>query len=153
MEAKMKQNTVETIVGLFVLSIATWFLIYAFHTNRMNTNSEGYFIQARFQNADGINEGSDIVVAGIKIGEVEEMTLDRKDFYAVMTLKINQGIKLPKDSQAGVVSSGFLGGKYVSIIPGVEDEDLKDGDTIALTHSSVNLESLIGKFMYSFGNK
>ncbi len=149
----MKQNIVETFVGFLVLSIATWFLVYAFHTNRMNTDSEGYFVTARFQNADGIFEGSDIVVAGIKIGDVASMTLDRKDFYAVMTLKINKGIQLPKDSQAAVVSSGFLGGKFVSIIPGVEDDDLKNGDTIMLTHSSVNLESLIGKFMYSFGNK
>lgn len=149
----MKQNIVETLVGFLVLFIATWFLVYAFHTNRMNTDSEGYFVTAKFQNADGIFEGSDIVVAGIKIGDVETMTLDRKDFYAVMTLKIHKGIQLPKDSQAAVVSSGFLGGKFVSIIPGVEDEDLKDGDTITLTHSSVNLESLIGKFMYSFGNK
>jgi len=149
----MKQNVIETLVGFAVLAIAVWFLVYAFHTNRMNTVSEGYFVTARFQNAEGINEGSDIVVAGIKIGDVEEMTLDRKDFYAVMTLKINNGIKLPKDSQAAVVSSGFLGGKFISITPGVEDDDLQNGDTITLTHSSVNLESLIGKFMYSFGNK
>ena len=149
----MKQNMIETFVGFFVLSIATWFLIYAFQTNRMNTDSEGYFVTARFQNADGIFEGSDIVVAGIKIGDVAAMTLDRKDFYALMTLKINKGIQLPKDSQAAVVSSGFLGSKFISIIPGVEEDDLKDGDTISLTQSSVNLESLIGKFMYSFGSK
>jgi phospholipid/cholesterol/gamma-HCH transport system substrate-binding protein len=149
----MKQNVVETLIGFLILCIATWFLIYAFNTNRMNTDSEGYLVTARFQNADGIFEGSDIVVAGIKIGDVETMTLDRKDFYAVMTLKIHKGVQLPKDSQAAVVSSGFLGGKYISIIPGVEEDDLKDGDIIPLTHSSVNLESLIGKFMYSFGNK
>ena len=149
----MKENIVETTIGLLVMLIAGWFLAFAYNVNRSNNNNEGYLVSARFQNAEGIYEGSDIRVAGIKIGEVETLTLDRANFFAVMQFRINQDIKLPKDSQAAIVSSGFLGGKFVSIIPGVLEEDLKNSDAIKQTQSSVNIESLIGKFMYSFGNK
>lgn len=151
MEGKMKQNMVETTIGFLVLFIAAWFLIYALKTKNMNTDNEGYLVTASFQNADGIIKGSDIMVAGIKIGEVENMELDRQTFRAVMKLRISDDFKLPNDSEAGIVSSGFLGNKFVSITPGIEDDDLKDGDQIIRTHSSVNLESLIGKFMYNFG--
>ena len=149
----MKQNILETAVGGAVLAIALWFFIFAYNTNRRNTDSEGYYVSAKFQNAEGIYAGSDIMVAGIKIGEVDSLTLDRANFFAVMRLKIDKAIKLPKDSEAAIVSSGFLGGKFVSVIPGVLDEDLKNNDIIKQTQSSVNIESLIGKFMYSFGNK
>jgi phospholipid/cholesterol/gamma-HCH transport system substrate-binding protein len=148
----MKQNIIETIIGFVILTIAGWFLVYAYNTNRMNADSDGYILTARFQNAEGIVIGSDIMTAGIKIGEVEDMTLDRDTFFAVMKLKIHKGIQIPKDSQAAVVSSGFLGGKFVAIAPGASDIDLKDKDTITFTQSSVNIESLIGKFMYSYGN-
>ena len=148
----MKQNVIETLLGFVILIIATWFFIYSYNTNRMSNNTGGYTLTARFQNAEGIVIGSDIMTAGIKIGEVSDMTLDRNTFFAIMKFKINKDIKIPKDSQAAVVSSGFLGGKFVSIVPGASDDDLKDNDVVKFTQSSVNIESLIGKFMYSFGS-
>jgi phospholipid/cholesterol/gamma-HCH transport system substrate-binding protein len=146
----MRQNIVETALGFLVIVIAIWFLYFAFKTNKMNTDDEGYLVTAKFQNGEGIFNGSDIMLAGIKIGEIENMALDRESFYAVMKLRISNTFQLPIDSEASIVSSGFLGSKFVSIIPGIEEEDLKDGDSIFRTHSSVNLESLIGKFMYNF---
>lgn len=148
----MRQNIIETIIGFAILVIAGWFFVYAYNTNRMNNDTDGYIVTARFQNAEGISIGSDIMTAGIKIGEVWDMTLDRETFFAIIQLKINEGIKIPTDSQAAVVSSGFLGGKFVAIAPGASEDDLKDKDVIKFTQSSVNLESLLGKLMYSFGN-
>lgn len=147
----MKQNIIEIIVGFIILIIAAMFLIYAYNRSGQDVDT-GYTLEARFQNAEGIVTGSDIMLAGIKIGDVKNLTLDRENFYAVMQMSINKDIKLPKDSQAAIVSSGFLGGKFVAIIPGGDTEDFKDGDQIKFTQSSVNMESLIGKFMYSFGN-
>lgn len=146
----MRQNIVETAIGFLVLVVAVWFLVFALRTNRMNSDNEGYVITARFQNAEGIFIGSDVMLAGIKIGEVDDMVLDRESFHAVMALRVDETFQLPIDSEASIVSSGFLGSKFVSIIPGIEDEDLKNGDVIFRTHPSVNLESLIGKFMYNF---
>ena len=142
----MRQNVIETIIGFIIIVTAGWFFAYAYNTNRMNNDMDGYIVTARFQNAEGISIGSDIMTAGIKIGEVWDMTLDRNTFFAVMQLKINKGIQIPKDSQAAVVSSGFLGGKFIAIAPGASD------DIIKFTQSSVNIEALIGKFMYSFGS-
>lgn len=148
----MQQNIIETIVGFLIIAIATVFLVFAYKTAGTSKHEEGYSLQAKFQSAEGIIEGSDIMLAGIKIGAVKKLTLDHDTFFAVMEMSIDKGVKLPKDSQAAIVSSGFLGGKFVSIAPGGDNEDLQNNDQIKFTQSSVNMEALIGKFMYSYGN-
>lgn len=93
------------------------------------------------------------MLAGIQVGTVEKLVLDKTNFMAIVTLKLNKKVKLPKDSQAAVNTSGFIGGKYIAINPGSADEDLEDKDQIKYTQSSINIESLIGKLMYSLTNK
>lgn len=149
----MKQDTIETIVGFLVIIIALSFLIFAYSANDKLKSRDAYPLVAHFQNIEGISQGSDVMISGIKIGTVTEVTLDMDSFFAILKLSIDRGIKLPKDSQAAVTTSGFLGGKFISISPGSEEENLAGGDQIKYTQSSINLESLIGKLMYSLGNK
>lgn len=150
----MKQNILETIVGFIIIIIGATFLIFAYGTGKLSHNqSKGYVVKARFENAEGIISGSNVMLAGIKIGVVESLNLDKKAFLAVLHLRIDPDIKLPIDSQAQVVTSGFLGGKFISISPGTAEEDLAADSQIIHTQSSVNIEALIGKLMYSFGSK
>jgi len=92
------------------------------------------------------------MLAGINIGSVEKMSLDQSNFSALLTLKIKREVKLPSDSLASVNTSGFLGNKFISITPGGADDDLKEGGRIKYTQSSINIEALIGKLMYSVEN-
>ena len=93
------------------------------------------------------------MIAGIKIGEVSSLELDADSFMAKMKLTINKNVKLPTDSQAIVASSSLLGGKFILISPGADETNLKNDDQIKMTQSAVNLESLIGKLIYSMTNK
>lgn len=149
----MRQNIIETLVGFLVLGIAAIFFMFAYKTGGGKTEHGGYTIKANFQSVDGIIVGSDVMIAGIKIGEVSELKLDHDSFMAKMQLSINKDVKLPTDSQAIVASSGLLGGKYILIAPGADETNLKNNDQIKMTQSSVNLESLIGKLIYSMTNK
>lgn len=145
-------NYFEIIVGTFVLSCAIFFLITSFKSSTIAT-SDGYTLIAKFDNSDGISNGSDIKISGVKIGTVEKQTLDTKQFRAVLTLNINNDIKLPLDSSIKVASEGLLGSKYLSITPGGDDENLQNGEEISFTQSSVNLEDLLGKFIFSSNDK
>ena len=69
-----------------------------------------------------------------------------------MTAFLNN-IKIPSDSSAKIVSEGLLGSKYISISLGGDEENLKDGQEITYTQSSVNFEELLGKFIFSDKNK
>jgi len=141
-------NYFEIIVGTFVLFCAIFFLFNSFQSSKVKTDG-GYHLLAKFDNAEGIAVGSDIKISGIKIGTVEEQFLDEKDFRAVLKLNIAKNVKLSSDSSAKIASEGLLGSKYLSLSPGSDDENLKDGEEISFTQSSVNFEDLLGKFIFS----
>lgn len=150
----MKQNILETLIGIGVITTTIAFVLFAYNVNRgSQANSGGYRLNAKFQNIEGVVDGSDIMIAGIKIGTVETIELDKNHFYAIARLSIHSDIKLPKDSQAAVTTSGMIGNKYIAITPGSEAEYLANNDQIKYTQSSINIESLIGKIIYSIGNK
>jgi phospholipid/cholesterol/gamma-HCH transport system substrate-binding protein len=148
----MKQNILETIVGFFIIIITICFFIFTYNSSNIGTNN-GYNVTANFQNIDGINVGSNVVISGIKIGSVEKIILDPQNFFAVLTLKLNDDIKIPNDSQANIVTSGLLGNRVIAIVPGMEEEHLRKNEHIKYTQSAVNIETLVGKFMYSLGSK
>lgn len=146
----MSKNVVETLTGAAVLIVAIGFGVFAYNKSNLKP-VDGYALKARFANVDGIGGGSDVRIGGIKVGVVAEMDLDPETYEALVTLQLKDGVPVPEDSSAGIVSSGLLGSKYVAITPGGMDEILNDGDEIAFTQSSVNIETLIGKMVHSGG--
>lgn len=146
----MANNAIETVMGAVVLTVAGSFLYFAYsHSNVKPV--DGYVVNASFSNIGGIGPGSTVRVGGIKVGVVEDLTLDANNFRAVAKMRVENNVQLPKDSAAAVQSSGLLGDKFIAIQPGGDDANLKDGDTISYTQPSVNLEEMIGKFVFSGG--
>ena len=146
----MQKNIVETLMGAVVLLVAAVFLAFAYKSGDVGS-VDGYSIQAKFDSAAGVSLGSDVRVGGIKIGVVSDLGLDKDTYQAVVTMQIRESTLLPKDSSASIVGDGLLGGKYVSIVPGADDAMLAKGDLIEFTQSAVNLEEMIGKFVFSGG--
>lgn len=146
----MHSKVVETLIGAIVLAVAGGFLIFAYKGSQVAVE-EGYTIDARFENVAGINTGSDVRIGGIKIGTVLSMVLDKETYDAIVSLNIKTDTYIPTDSTAAIVSSGLLGDKYIAITPGADDEMLKTGDVLDYTQSSVSLEELIGRFVFSGG--
>jgi phospholipid/cholesterol/gamma-HCH transport system substrate-binding protein len=148
----MSTNVIETITGAVVLAVAAGFLAFGYQGSQMNVNrAEGYTVKAKFTNATGINIGSDVRVGGIKIGSVADMLLDPQTYQAVALLHIAKKTQIPTDSSAAIASSGLLGDKFLQITPGGEDKMLAEGGEIRFTQSSVSLEELIGKYVFSGG--
>lgn len=146
----MQKNIIETLMGAVVLLVAGVFLAFAYKGSGLRIE-DGYVIKANFANASGIALGSDVRVGGIKIGTVSDLTLDSESYEAVVFMQIRSATKLPKDSSASVVSSGLLGEKYIQITPGGDEKMLAGGGKIEFTQSAINLEEMIGKFMFSGG--
>lgn len=145
------RNVGEVLVGAGVLVVAAGFLAYALtHSGRAATS--GYALQASFDHIDGLAPGADVRIAGVKVGAVTDAKIDPKSYNAVVTLTVQDGLEVPKDSSAEVTSDGLLGGKYLSISPGGDATNLKPGERIAITQGSVSLEQLLGKFIFSVTN-
>ncbi len=146
----MQKNIIETLMGAVVLAVAGIFLFFAYQGSGMKMEA-GYAIKAHFANATGIALGSDVRIGGVKIGTVSDITLDGNSYEAILVMQIRSSTKLPKDSSAAIVSSGLLGDKFIQITPGGEEKMMVSGDKIEFTQSAVNLEEMIGKFMFSGG--
>jgi phospholipid/cholesterol/gamma-HCH transport system substrate-binding protein len=143
-----RRNAVEVLSGAVVLLVAAGFLGYALaHSGRSAVS--GYTLNAKFDHIDGLPVGSDVRMAGVKVGSVVKARIDPQSYLAVVTLSVRDGLKLPKDSSATINSDGLLGGKYLSLSPGGDTTMLQPGQTITITQSSVSLEQLLGKFIFS----
>jgi phospholipid/cholesterol/gamma-HCH transport system substrate-binding protein len=146
----MSQNsTVETIIGAIVVAVAVAFVVFAYRS----TNASGfgsYQITAKLARVDGITVGTDVRLAGIKIGTVSDLTLN-PNYLVTMHMNIRNGIQIPDDSSLMVTSSGLLGSSYVSISPGGDDTMLKDGGQIRTAQGSVDLMGLVGRFIGGSG--
>jgi len=146
----MANNAIETVMGAVVLAVAGGFLYFAYDNSNVK-QIDGYAVKADFSNIAGINVGSDVRIGGIKIGVVEALELDPKTYQAEAVMRVQDKIKLPKDSSAAIQSTGLIGDKFVAVEPGGDDAMMKDGDKIELTQSSVSIEEMIGKFVFSGG--
>ena len=144
----MSRNIVETLLGAVVLAVALGFLAWAYGRSDAG-DPGGYTLRAKFDRVDGLDTGGDVRISGIKVGQVLAQELDPATYRAQVTFSVRNGIELPADSSAAVVSSGLLGGKYLSLVPGGDEKLLADGEEITLTQSSVNLEDLIGRYIFS----
>jgi len=142
------QKVFETILGAIVLCVAAFFLLFAYKTADIRSNKDDYPLSAKFESAAGIGVGSDVKIAGVKIGQVVKETLDINNFLAIISMEIAKDIKLPEDSSAKIVSEGLMGDKYIEISPGSSDHTIASGGTIQYTQSSVSLESLISKMIF-----
>lgn len=146
----MSRNAVETVMGAVVLLVAAVFLFFAYTTSRVHAVS-GYEVTARFTRVEGLRDGGDVRVSGIKVGSVVSQTLDPKTFLAVVRMSIDPSVKLPVDTVATIASAGLLGDKYLALEPGNEDQTIPAGGTIEHTQAPMSLESLIGQYIFSQG--
>ena len=143
----MSRSLVETLLGAVVLAVAIGFVVFAYTRSGVATVS-GYEVGAAFNRVDGIANGSDVRIGGIKVGSVIERTLEPETYRAVLRMSIDETVELPLDTTAAVVSDGLLGGKFIDLQPGAEETLIADGGRIAYTQSSLLLEELIGKFAF-----
>lgn len=144
----MRRNALETVIGAAVLVAAGGFLAFSYTTADIAAVS-GYKIMARFDRADGIREGADVRMSGIRIGQITQMYLEPETYYAVVEMEIDEAVKLPNDSSAEIASESLLGGRYMALTPGGASDYLAAGGEVRYTQSPVSLEQLIGKFIFS----
>lgn len=151
----MRIRTLEIGVGLFLLAGVLALLLLSLRVSGLSVSSgDTYRLYAYFDNIAGLTARSKVTMAGVTIGKVTAIDLDRESYTGRVTLEIQQDVDiLPYDSTASILTAGLLGEKYIGISVGGDEETLGDGDTIRDTQSSLVLEDLIGKFLLNSVNK
>lgn len=147
----MRENRTEVAVGALVLAAAIGFGIYAFDKAGLAGSADTYDLTASFRSVEGIDVGTDVRLAGVKIGQISDLTLNPDTFRADVTLAFANGIGLPDDSAVKIASEGILGGNFVEIIPGGALDNFVPGAEIEDTQGAVSLISLLLKFVTGEG--
>jgi phospholipid/cholesterol/gamma-HCH transport system substrate-binding protein len=143
-----KSQTLETIIGFAVLICAAMFLMFALKSSNIKTASK-YSLIAKFDNVEGILIGSDVKISGIKVGSVIGQTIDDITYNAIVEFHVDKSVKLPKDSNIKVSTSGLIGSKFLEIQPGSDEKFLTNNSEIRYTQSTINLEDLISRFVFN----
>lgn len=151
----MQNRTLEVGVGLFLLAGLLAFLLLALRVSGLTVGSDNtYKVYANFDNIAGLTVRSKVTMAGVTIGKVTAIDLDRDNYMGRVTMQLDEAVNnLPADSTASILTAGLLGEKYIGISVGGEEEVLGEGGIIHDTQSSLVLEDLIGKFLLNSVNK
>lgn len=142
----MASSAAETLIGAAVLAVAGGFLVYAANTADVSVGGTNYALMAEFRKAEGLSVGSDVQISGVKIGSITGIQLNPDNFRAAVDVSIRDGVRIPEDSIAKIVSEGLLGGNFITIDPGNSDFMLEPGAAFEHTQGSINLIDLVLKF-------
>ncbi len=148
----MSENRAEIAVGAVVLAVAVGFLAYAATSVGATQSQAGYALTASFRSAQGVGVGTDVQLAGVKVGTVTALSLNPETFRADAELTIRNGIDLPDDSTIVIASEGLLGGNFVEVQPGGSPFNFEPGAEITNTQGSISLIELLSKFVGSGGD-
>lgn len=151
-----QQRLIEILVGLFLLLGILALLYLALQVSGLSANSltqkRGYEVTAAFDNIGDLKARAPITIGGVRIGQVDRITLDPNTFKAIVLMTIdNRSMQIPDDSQASIYTAGLLGSNYIELTPGFDTDALHQGSLITQTHSALVLENLIGQLVYKMG--
>lgn len=149
----MSHSKTEILVGGAVLAAAIAFAVYAGQTTGLSKTSQGYELGASFRSLEGVTVGTDVRLAGVKIGTVTGVDLNPETYRADTRFTVADGIEIPDDSAVIVSSEGLLGGNFVEIVPGGSLFYFEPGDEIEDTQGAVSLISLLIKFVAGNGEE
>ncbi len=141
----------EFMVGLFMLLGIAALLVLALNVSGLSRYSPSsyYTLTAEFDNIGDLKVRAPVRIAGVHVGEVKKIELDKDSYRARAFLEIQQSENtLSTDTAASIYTAGLLGSNYVSLTPGYADTYLKEGGKIEITHPALVLENLIGQLLF-----
>ncbi len=149
----MAENLSEVLAGGVVLAAALGFLFFAGQSSGLTSASGQYALKASFRSAEGVGAGTDVRMAGVKVGTVTGLKLNSQTYFADATIAVDDTVVLPDDSAILISSEGLLGGNYVELVPGGSPTNLAAGDEIEDTQGAISLIALLMKFVGTSAEK
>ena len=144
--------TNEVKVGIFVVCVIAAFFALVYEIGDLNlTKKDTYSITMVFTTVEGLKPGSQLELAGVQVGSVRDIDLNR-DYTAVVTADIFEDVRIPIDSTASIATKGILGDKIIVVRPGMSKNTLQPEGNLARTSIPPSLDSLLEQLGQIAGN-
>ena len=106
--------------------------------------------RAAFTDVVGLKQGSDVRIAGVRVGRVNSLELTGD--HATVTFEVTNDQTLPADLTAHVRYADLLGARYIALLPGHSERELPEDALIPLarTQPAVDLTALFNGFQPVF---
>jgi phospholipid/cholesterol/gamma-HCH transport system substrate-binding protein len=129
-------------VGAFALvMVVAAVFIYRF-VSKKAAGGDGYAVYALFDDATGIAKHSQVRVAGIPVGQIENIRL--QDGKARIDIRVRPDVPLYEDAAANKVTSSLLGEYFIGLAPGTEGKrQLEDGDQIKIVVGAATTDEIL----------
>ena len=147
----MQRDMLETVMGAIVLLTAVAFVSLAYEAANIR-GTDGYELEAEFGATGGLSVGDDVRISGIKVGRISRQELDPVTYAARIVMSLDERIRIPADSSARITAASLLGGNYLELIPGADEDMMQPGEVIYDTRDPVSLTDLLGKAVFSAAN-
>ena len=147
----MQRKMLETVLGAIVLLTAVAFVSLAYEAANIR-GTDGYELEAEFGATGGLSVGDDVRISGIKVGRISRQELDPVTYAARIVMSLDERIRIPTDSSARITAASLLGGNYLELIPGADEDMMQPGEVIYDTRDPVSLTDLLGKAVFSAAN-
>ena len=143
----MSQRATELTVGTFVLAGILAMGYLSIQLGGLDILSTGeYPLTAKFTTVSGLRVGASVEMAGVRVGRVQKIGLSGED--AVITLRVENSVKLSQDAIASIRTKGILGDKYIKLSQGGSEKLIKPDGRIRETEPPLDIEKLIGDFIF-----
>jgi phospholipid/cholesterol/gamma-HCH transport system substrate-binding protein len=143
----LSQRATELTVGTFVLAGILAMGYLSIQLGGLDILSTGeYPLTAKFTTVSGLRVGASVEMAGVRVGRVQKIGLSGED--AVITLRVEDSVKLSQDAIASIRTKGILGDKYIKLSQGGSEKLIKPGGRIRETEPPLDIEKLIGDFIF-----
>ena len=144
----MRRSALDVAVGVFMLLGILAFGWLSVKLGRVDLlGGHGYTVTADFPSVGGLKAGSAVEIAGVEIGRVDSITLD-KDYQARVQMTIRPSVKLQDDSIASIKTKGLIGEKYIRISPGGSEKLIAPNGRLKEVEPPVDFEELLSKYIF-----
>ena len=141
-----KINSYDKLVS--VLIVVLLMAVFGFFLKSNKKTIPTYKIYVTFSDVSGVTKGTIVATSGFTVGFVNDVYLNNK-LIPTVVLSIYKSYKFPTDTSAAILSNGLFGKKYIEMTPGGMDENLKHGDSILYTQSSIDIIDVVDKYLSS----
>jgi phospholipid/cholesterol/gamma-HCH transport system substrate-binding protein len=134
----------EVLVGVFLSAAVAIALLGTLWLVRGGLSS-GYPLYSRFAWGQNLKPGQQVLLAGVAVGAVADVKL-RNDGYLDVSLRVNNDVKVPRNSVASVKPVGIFGDAAIALTPkGPSPISYNPGDTVPVGPADTDIQAIMNR--------